>query len=97
MERVRRMGKPYRPKDHFFQRAKQPEVIVKVEALIADKLSEALVRDSVEVVRELKRAVPRAEANVHDAAGPHRRPGREHAGEAAQPANKCEPSLCAAA
>src|SRR5262252_8073093 len=23
MERVRRMGKPYRPKDHYFQRAKQ--------------------------------------------------------------------------
>jgi len=36
----------------FFQRAKQPEVLAKVEALIAGKLSEALVRESVEVVNE---------------------------------------------
>jgi cytochrome P450 len=36
----------------FFQRARRPEVIAKVEALIAEKLSEALGRDSVEVVHE---------------------------------------------
>ena len=36
----------------FFQRAKQPEVIAKVEALIAEKLTEALARDSVEVVQQ---------------------------------------------
>lgn len=36
----------------FFQRAKQSEVIAKVESLIAEKLSEALARDSIEVVRE---------------------------------------------
>ncbi|HEY5911008.1 MAG TPA: cytochrome P450 [Verrucomicrobiae bacterium] len=36
----------------FFQRAKQPEVIAKVEALIADRLSAALGRESVEVVNE---------------------------------------------
>lgn len=36
----------------FFQRAKQPEMIAKVEALIAEKLSEALGRESVEVVNE---------------------------------------------
>ena len=36
----------------FFQRAKRPEVIARVEALIAEKLSEALGRESVEVVNE---------------------------------------------
>ena len=36
----------------FFQRAKQPEVIAKVEALIADRLSAALGHESVEVVNE---------------------------------------------
>ncbi|NJM54662.1 MAG: cytochrome P450, partial [Verrucomicrobiae bacterium] len=36
----------------FFQRAKQPEVIAKVEALIAGMLSAALVRDSIEVVND---------------------------------------------
>jgi cytochrome P450 len=36
----------------FFQRAKQPEVIAKVESLIAEKLAEALARESVEVVME---------------------------------------------
>lgn len=36
----------------FFQRARQPEVIAKVEALITEKLSEALARGSVEVVNE---------------------------------------------
>lgn len=37
----------------FFQRAKQPEVIAKVEALIAEKLSEALGCESIEVVNTL--------------------------------------------
>ena len=37
----------------FFQRAKQPDVIAQVEALIAEKLSEALGRESVEVVNDL--------------------------------------------
>ena len=36
----------------FFQRAKQPDVIAKVESLIAEKLSEALSRESVESVNE---------------------------------------------
>ncbi len=36
----------------FFQRAKQPEVIAKVEALIAERLSDALGRDSIEVVND---------------------------------------------
>ena len=36
----------------FFQRAKQPEVIAQVEALIAEKLSEAQGRESVEIVNE---------------------------------------------
>lgn len=36
----------------FFQRAKQPDVIAKVEALIAEKLSEALARQSIEVVND---------------------------------------------
>src|SRR5271169_5800610 len=36
----------------FFQRAKRPEAIARVEALIAEKLSEALGRESVEVVNE---------------------------------------------
>jgi cytochrome P450 len=36
----------------FFQRAKQPGMIAKVDALIAGKLSEALGRESVEIVNE---------------------------------------------
>ena len=36
----------------IFQRAKQPDTIARVEALIAGKLAEALARDSVEVVNE---------------------------------------------
>lgn len=36
----------------FFQRAKLPEVIAKVEELIVEKLSAALTRDSIEVVNE---------------------------------------------
>jgi cytochrome P450 len=36
----------------FFQRAKQPEVIAKVEALIAEKLSEAFGRESIEIVND---------------------------------------------
>jgi cytochrome P450 len=36
----------------FFQRAKQPEVIAKVEALIGAMLSQALGRESVEIVGE---------------------------------------------
>src|ERR1051326_8910060 len=36
----------------FFQRAKQPEMIARVEALIASKLGEALTRDSIEVVQQ---------------------------------------------
>jgi len=34
----------------FFQRAKQPEVVAKVEALIAELLTKAIARESVEVV-----------------------------------------------
>lgn len=37
----------------FFQRAKQPEVIAKVEALIAETLAMAMARESVEVVGEI--------------------------------------------
>ena len=36
----------------FFERPKLPEVIAKVEALIAEKLSQAMSRESVEVVQE---------------------------------------------
>jgi len=36
----------------FFQRAKQPDVIAKVEALIAEKLSNALGCESIEVVNQ---------------------------------------------
>src|SRR5215813_4781718 len=36
----------------FFQRAKQPEIIAKVESLIGGKLTEALGRDSIEIVEE---------------------------------------------
>jgi cytochrome P450 len=36
----------------FFQRAKQPDVIAKVDALIGGKLTEALNRDSIEIVNE---------------------------------------------
>jgi cytochrome P450 len=34
----------------FFQRAKQPEVVTRVQALIEDKLAEALARESIEIV-----------------------------------------------
>ena len=37
----------------FFARAKQPDVIAKVEALISERLSEALARESVEIVNEI--------------------------------------------
>ena len=37
----------------FFQRAKSPEVIARVDALIAEKLAEALGRESIEVVNDL--------------------------------------------
>lgn len=36
----------------FFQRAKQPEVIAKVEALVAEMLDRALVASSIEIVNE---------------------------------------------
>ena len=36
----------------FFLRAKQPDVIAKVEALIAGKISDALGRESIEVVND---------------------------------------------
>jgi cytochrome P450 len=36
----------------FFQRAKRPDVIAKVEALIGSKLTEAMTHDSVEVVQQ---------------------------------------------
>ncbi len=36
----------------FFQRAKRPEVIAKVEALMAERLSEAMARESIEIVNE---------------------------------------------
>ena len=36
----------------YFQRAKQPEMIAKVEALIAEKLSEALGRESIDAVND---------------------------------------------
>ncbi|MCW5551932.1 MAG: cytochrome P450 [Verrucomicrobiae bacterium] len=36
----------------FFQRAKQPDVIAKVAALIGDMLSQALQRESIEIVSE---------------------------------------------
>jgi cytochrome P450 len=38
--------------DPFFQRAKQPEVIAKVEALIEGKLHDAFSRDSIEIVND---------------------------------------------
>ena len=37
----------------FFQRAKKPDVIAKVETLIAGLLDDALAKDSIEVVSEL--------------------------------------------
>ena len=36
----------------FFQRAKQPEMIAKVEALIVEKLADALGRPSIEIVND---------------------------------------------
>ena len=36
----------------FFQRAKQPDVIAKVAALIGEMLTQALARESIEIVNE---------------------------------------------
>jgi cytochrome P450 len=36
----------------FFQRAKQPDVIAKVEGLLDELLSWAMARDSIEIVNE---------------------------------------------
>ncbi len=36
----------------FFQRAKRPEVIAKVETLMAERLSEAMAQESIEIVNE---------------------------------------------
>jgi cytochrome P450 len=66
----------------FFQRAKQPEVIAKVEALIGEMLSRALARESVEIVNEFalpiqSRAltyllnVPESEADTYISWGIH--------------------------
>jgi cytochrome P450 len=66
----------------FFQRAKQPDVIAKVEALIASKLAEAFARESIEIVNDFalpvqSRAltyllnVPEAEAETWIAWGIH--------------------------
>ncbi len=66
----------------FFARAKQPDVIAQVEALIAEKISEALGRESVEVVNEFalpvqSRAltyllnVPESEATTYISWGMH--------------------------
>jgi cytochrome P450 len=66
----------------FFQRAKQPDVTAKVEALIEEKLTEALDRESVEVVNTFalpiqSRALtyllnmPESEANTWIAWGIH--------------------------
>ena len=66
----------------FFQRAKQPEVIAKVEALIAEMLSQAMRRESIEIVNEFalpvqSRAltyllnVPESEANTWIGWGMH--------------------------
>ena len=59
----------------FFQRAKQPDVVAKVEALFAEMLALAQVRESIEVVNEFALPVqsraltyllnmPEAEANI---------------------------------
>ncbi len=59
----------------FFQRAKQPDVIASVEALIAEMLGKALARDSVEVISDFAMPVqsraltyllnmPEAEADI---------------------------------
>jgi cytochrome P450 len=66
----------------YFQRARQPEMIAKVEALLAEKLSEALSRGSIEVVNDFalpvqSRAltyllnVPESEADTWIAWGVH--------------------------
>ena len=66
----------------FFARAKQPDVMAKVEALIAEKLFEVLGRESVEIVNEFalpvqSRAltyllnVPESEANTYIGWGMH--------------------------
>jgi cytochrome P450 len=66
----------------FFQRAKQPEVIAKVEALIGEMLSRVLARESVEIVNEFalpiqSRAltyllnVPESEADTYISWGIH--------------------------
>ena len=36
----------------FFQRAKEPEMIAQVESLLAERLADALARDSIEIVNE---------------------------------------------
>ena len=66
----------------FFQRAKQPDVIAKVGALIAEKISDALSRESIEIVNDFalpvqSRAltyllnVPESEANTWIGWGMH--------------------------
>ena len=66
----------------FFARAKQPDVMAKVEALIAEKLCEALGRESVEIVNEFALPVqshaltfllnvPESEANTYIGWGMH--------------------------
>ncbi len=47
----------------FFQRAKDPAMIAQVEALIDGMLTEALGRESIEIVNEF--ALPRAVARAH--------------------------------
>ena len=44
----------------FFRRPKEPAVIAQVEALIGELLSEALLRDSIEIVREFALPLSRA-------------------------------------
>jgi cytochrome P450 len=66
----------------FFQRAKQPDMIAKVEALLEEKLSEALGRESIEVVNDFALPVqsraltyllnmPESEADIWIAWGIH--------------------------
>lgn len=68
--------------DPFFQRSKQPEVIVKVESLIDELLEEALSNDSLDAVRDFalpiqSRAltyllnVPESEADIYISWGIH--------------------------
>jgi cytochrome P450 len=66
----------------FFQRAKIPEIMARIEALVDASLSDALARDSIEVVRELALPlqsrgltyllnVPEAEAEIWIGWGTH--------------------------